>query len=419
MLHGWDRVTPEEERAIIRGIVENKIHGGPYHAEFSPTDACNYECFFCNSAFVDRSKRLPWPVLERTLNELIDMGVRSIRLSGGGEPLIYPQIQQFLDIVHDRGVGISNVTTNAFKLTPAVVDRLLKIDTDEIIISFNDVDPKRYAATNGTTERAFDVVNENIRYLMQAREKRGGKKPTVIQQFFVWKGNCEEVERAYDLGLELGVDYIYLRDMFGIEPERVMTPEELATAGRNVKRLVERDKGVGKLVLNFSQEKILDEFKVAAEQQAEHRKSVKRAPLFRSERPSRKEYCYIGWYSTVVRGNGEVFPCCMLATNPGYPALGNVLESPDFRSIWEGANYARLRDELHRIAVHHGDYESIADPCFTRHFCAMRDACCFVAGLATPEFYDQADQGLAAARPAAPRGGRLRRMAESLLSRVS
>lgn len=400
MLHGWEKMSAPERATILHGIRDNTVYTGPYHVEISPTDACNYECFFCNSAFVDRSKRLPWDVLQRALLDLVGTGLKSIRLSGGGEPLIYPQIEEILDLCLEHRIAVSNLTTNAFRLTPKVIDKLLKLDTTEIIISFNDIDPKLYAGTNGTTERAFGVVLDNVRNLLAERKRRGLTRPKVIQQFMLWKANHDRIDQAYDMAEQLGADHIYIRDLWGIGPEKRMTDAELGVAGQKIQELIDRDArregGPGFLILGFSNESVLPRQKSTVDTPAqEHKNGAKGGNgkkgggfLWRSDHLTRKEYCYIAWYSTVIRGNGEVFPCCMLATTEGYPALGNIKEAP-IGEIWRGANYAKLRDELREIAIHEGEWDRNANNCFALEFCAMRDACPFVKSLASPEFYEE------------------------------
>ncbi len=387
MLHGWEKMRADERRKILEGIRDNAVYGGPYHAEFSPTDACNYECFFCNSGWVDRSKRLPWDIMESTLRDLIAGGLRSIRLAGGGEPLIYPEIENVFQLCLENRIDISNLTTNGYRLTPKIIDYLLRLDASEIIISFNDVDEKRYATTNGTTERAFGLVMENIRNLVSERAKRKLTRPRIVQQFFLWKGNYDQIERAYDIGESLGVDHIYVRDMYGIEPEKMMTDSELRDAAQRIQRLMDRDRERGLLSVSFPNEKILNEFKTHREQVIEQfggsHQTVAQAVM-----PTRKEYCYVAWYSVVVRGNGEVFPCCFLASRPGYPPLGNVKEQP-LREIWTGPKYAQLRTELREIAMMGGSFDPTTRHCFTIKACSLRDACPLVASLASPEFYSE------------------------------
>lgn len=382
MLHGWQHITEHEEHLIREGIRDGAVYGGPFHVELGPTDSCNYKCFFCNSAFIDRSQRIPWERMSRLLNELREMGMRSLRLAGGGEPLIYPEIDRILDFCIEHGIHITNITTNGFGLNQKIADRLLAADADELIVSFNDITPEKYAKTNGTTERAFEVVLNNIKYLTAERKRRGRPGPGVIQQFFVWKGNFAEIERAYELGLSCGADQIYLRDMSGLDAGDRMSNSELAQAGLAIERIKERDRE-NKLLLGFACEKI----------------PVSAAPVQAAAPRPRTEYCYIGWYSTVIRGNGDVLPCCMLSSNPDAKPLANLNNFSTFREIWEGEAYRALRQELREIAIGRGDYQAVRHPCHTRPYCAVQYACPFIDNLARPKFYAAADRDLEPNRP--------------------
>ncbi|MEN6625293.1 MAG: radical SAM protein [Candidatus Sumerlaeia bacterium] len=384
MLHGWNYLTPQEEKLIRDGIRDGSVYGGPFHVELGPTESCNYHCFFCNAAYVDRSQRIPWDRMSRLLDELHGMGMKSLRLAGNGEPLTYPEIKQLLDFCIDRGIRITNLTTNGYLLTKSIAERLLTAGTDEVIVSFNDVTAEKYARTNGTTERAFEVVQENIKHLIAERNRRRLPGPRLIQQFFVWKGNHAEIERAYELGLACGADHVYLRDMSGLEPKDRMSEAELAEAGRAIERVRERDRKAGKLLLGFSHEEI----------------PVGPAAADAGDGPkSRTEYCYIGWYSALIRGNGDIVPCCMLSGDQEMKPLANLHDFGSFRQIWEGPAYRQLRDELRDIALGRGDYQAVRRPCRTRPWCAARYACPFIHNLAGAGFYEKTDAEMEALRP--------------------
>ena len=89
-----------------------------------------------------------------------------------------------LDICVEHKIDVSNVTTNGFGLTPAVIDRLLTLETSEIIISFNEFGEEEYAKTNGTTARAYHKVLANITNLVEEKKRRGLETPRIAQQFF-------------------------------------------------------------------------------------------------------------------------------------------------------------------------------------------------------------------------------------------
>ena len=54
--------------------------------------------------------------------------------------------------------------------------------------------------------------------------------------------------------------------------------------------------------------------------------------------------CYVGWYFTVVLGNGSVLPCCQCA-NP----LGRVSAERRFADIWSSEQYGAFRDAARHL----------------------------------------------------------------------
>jgi MoaA/NifB/PqqE/SkfB family radical SAM enzyme len=236
---------------------------------------------------------------------------------------------------------------------------------------------------------------ENVRNLLAERARRKLHRPSIVQQFFLWKGNHARIGRAYDLALELGVDKLYMRDLSDLDRSQRMTREELQVARREVLALIERDRGRGLLEVDFSNERVFEQ-SVTKHLAYQQHKQLHRGLRHWSENMARTEYCYVGWYSTTIRGNGEVFPCCMLAASKGAKPLGNVNDRP-VMEIWNGPSYRQLRDELHQIALSGGGYNQ--KKChFTYELCSFADACPFVKILATPDFYREVHAELAAIR---------------------
>src|SRR5512146_3176021 len=110
---GWKYLTESDKAAILRGIAEGRAFGGPYHVEIHPADRCNIDCFFCSTAPLRGTDELPLTRFEELLRELKEAGTRSVRLSGGGEPLFHRQTKKYLRTIAEIGLPIENVTTNA------------------------------------------------------------------------------------------------------------------------------------------------------------------------------------------------------------------------------------------------------------------------------------------------------------------
>ncbi len=243
-----------------------------------------------------------------------------------------------------------------------------------IIVSLNESDPERYGEMMRVRPRSFHRVVKLIRELVQTRDRLGRKDPRLIVQYFVWKKNFRDIERMMDLAREIGADAIYLRDIYGLHPRaidrggkgRVTSPDRPFRRKRN-ERPVGLDFGFEKVVLPGRQER-------------------PETPQTVPCQAGRDKYCYIGWYSATIRGNGAVYPCCILQQDPKYPPLGNILEQ-SFQAIWQGPAYRAFRRELRAIALQRGKIENPSRMVHTRSYCAAEAECPLLYALCDEEFY--------------------------------
>jgi hypothetical protein len=67
------------------------------------------------------------------------------------------------------------------------------------------------------------------------------------------------------------------------------------------------------------------------------------APSFREE----NGHCFFGWYTATVRGNGDLYPCCLLMS-PDYKPLGNAINGR-FTDHWNGPAFTRMRREMREV----------------------------------------------------------------------
>ena len=95
--HGWAEVSRERKREIIEAIAANRPTRGPVHAELDLTDRCNVACYFCNQQDLRTKESIPLPKLTDLIDELVEGGLKSVRLSGGGDPLFHRDVLNVLD----------------------------------------------------------------------------------------------------------------------------------------------------------------------------------------------------------------------------------------------------------------------------------------------------------------------------------
>src|SRR6185295_7301550 len=94
-------------------------------------------CYFCNQQDLRTKDSIPMPKLTDLIDELAEGGLKSVRLSGGGDPLFHRDV---LDYLAAKNVIVDNLTTNGLALNNEVAKRLVDNKAREVIFSLNAVD---------------------------------------------------------------------------------------------------------------------------------------------------------------------------------------------------------------------------------------------------------------------------------------
>jgi len=105
--------------------------------QIHPTMACNRNCSFCSYSDEDRRQRLDWATFVRYVSQADNLGCRSAKVTGGGEPLMHPQIHAMLRQLQMLGWHVQ-LQTNGDMLTPDFWSL-----TDDIRVSVSDDVPFR------------------------------------------------------------------------------------------------------------------------------------------------------------------------------------------------------------------------------------------------------------------------------------
>ena len=346
--HGWAEINEQRKREIIAGIVSGKATRGPVHAEIDITDRCNVACYFCNQQDVRTKDQISLPHLTRLVDELAAGGLRSIRMSGGGDPLFHHAILEFLDHLHSRGIVIDNLTTNGALLGPEIARRLVAHRAREVIFSLNAVDEPDYRRMMQAQPATFHRVTDNVRGLVQ--ERSDADTPSVVVQFLIDRLNYRELPRMYDLGQSLGADRIAISNVVDIpleriNQERLLRPDDVNELRPYLAEILGRDKTHGRLQLYFPFQQwnvLMAELK----QDAGYPPEEVRFPTAPSYQ-EKNGHCFFSWYTATIRGNGDIYPCCLLML-PDYKPLGNAINGK-FVDHWNGPAFTQMRKEQRQV----------------------------------------------------------------------
>ncbi|KKN43914.1 hypothetical protein LCGC14_0698630 [marine sediment metagenome] len=219
------------------------------------TDICNFNCPYCRGPKHEREVFMPFEQARTLVNRWARQGLFAIRFSGG-EPTMYPRLDDLVALAAKRGIEHIAVSTNG----SATLDRyrrLIDLGVNDFSISLDSYEGEGAIRMSGGVD-CFDRVTSNIRELSKLTYVTVGMVFTrmtaatakVCVEFAADLGVADiRVLSAaqYDGALEGLVDLPdEFLDRFPILKYRV----ENFRAGRNVRGLREQDSRRCPLVLD-------------------------------------------------------------------------------------------------------------------------------------------------------------------------
>ena len=133
-----------------------------------------------------------------------------VDLTGGGEPLLHPRLEEMVRQVKSAGcmVGFS---TNATLLFPDRCQSLLEAGLDWVAYSIDGATPATYEKIR--VGASFETVMKNITGVQQLKERRGSKKPRTMLFFVMMKENVHELPAMVRLAKSMGIDQIVAKNL--------------------------------------------------------------------------------------------------------------------------------------------------------------------------------------------------------------
>lgn len=211
----------------LQAIKEGK-RPPPINVEIDFSSRCDYKCQGCHFAYTHT--RGPWagkvdkPAGAISGGDLIDYdlacdifdqlaayGVKSLTVTGGGEPTLH---QRFDDLIkHAHGVGLElGIYTHGSFLTGERA-AWMKQNFKWIYFSFDAHDAESYKLHKGVNR--FERVRQNVRNLVALPGDA-----TIGMGFLLSKDNYQHIYAMRNLARELGVDYAQFRPLIDYDQHR-------------------------------------------------------------------------------------------------------------------------------------------------------------------------------------------------------
>ncbi len=328
----------KQQAKIAQGILDRKVHTGPWTVQIDLTNKCNNDCLACwchspllgNKTMKPEIKKrfLSYETAIKMIDDLDELGVRDIYFTGGGEPFMHPRILDIMKHIKSKGIHL-DMSTNFTLVNEKISDQLINIGIDHMNLSLWSATPKTYAKQHpNKNEDTFRRMEKMIDYIHQKKKEKGVTKPELGMYNVITVHNYNEVDKM--------LEFAFRHKMHDIDFTPVDTVPErtdiLKLKAEHRKRVAEKVRVMPEQILMF-------------EKKHNHQLEFRNYHSFlrRMENPDANDAnydtdildqlpsCYAGWTFSRVLATGDVNSCLKSFKIP----IGNIYEK-SFKEIWLG-----------------------------------------------------------------------------------
>jgi MoaA/NifB/PqqE/SkfB family radical SAM enzyme len=340
-----------EDRAV-RGV--SQVLHSPEQLTMVVTDLCNLRCRMCQYAFSDdpanqlsRVGKMTMQVFRKTIDEVAGRPLVSFT---GGEPLLHPQVPEFIAYAKSRR-RFCTLTTNGWMLAEQA-ESLARAGLDLLVVS---VDGPQAIHDQVRGPRSFDRLSRGIDAVL-----RQPGRPLVFVSTAITDLNYRHLLETYDLARAWGVDGMNLNHLW------MQTDEAVGAHNVEFSALFKADRvGWGLLPSRIDVTAVADQIEAIRRRNTRGEHLVlETPPLARAEmttwygqptQPVMWTTTRCAWIRMKVSPDGKVKPC------RGWEA-GDLAREHAMR-IWNGPRFRELR----RTLAAHGTLPICARCCAIAH----------------------------------------------------
>ena len=308
----------------------------PYEVQIGADNRCNLRCGFCLAdAYRERGKlHIQDRKLSRNPLEIFQALTpymkfwKFLSLTGPGESLLNPKLDQILQLIRDNSSCSIMVTTNGVLINKRLAAIFSEFRIEEISISLDSLTKENFESlrVNGKFEKAIGAID----LLNDERGKSGSIHPLINLTPTFFKRNIYELPEFVDFALQKQIHLVQASP--GQVYRSSWVKESLLHYPELTRRIALRtERKAARAGVNF-----VNNLRMVYVNRGSRLRS-----LFLGKEeldfPTDPSKCLKPWSSVFIEPDGEVRPCCYLS-----PVLGNIYEQ-DFPDIWNGKEAQALR----------------------------------------------------------------------------
>jgi len=174
----------------------------PLHVEIGLTNRCNHNCTHCTLDWINHKQdTLNSTILIKTLQDFVDIGVKSIYFAGEGEPTLHEDLGKFSQIAYNLGLKVAVSTNGSYLHTLETSLPYLSWLRFSLDASTKD----SFSKIHGVSTNEFDKVISNIKQCVDIVKSNNYKVQIGIQTLLMQE-NIHEIEDIGILSKNIGVN---------------------------------------------------------------------------------------------------------------------------------------------------------------------------------------------------------------------
>ncbi|MFX0135451.1 MAG: radical SAM protein, partial [Candidatus Hodarchaeota archaeon] len=192
---------------------KNYLHSYPTAISLNTTNLCNYRCSFCEiHYFYNFAKEMSGKVFSNHLDidfikkfeNLFDKAI-SVEMSGAaGEPFANLNFLKISKNLKEKGLILA-ATTNGYFLDKLTAKKLVEMRFNHLVVSLHSGEEQNYMELQGGN---FNKIIDNLKCLIEIREKKGFNKPLVSINTLIFSLNQHTILPLIKKMKEIKVDEI-------------------------------------------------------------------------------------------------------------------------------------------------------------------------------------------------------------------
>ncbi|MCM8784038.1 MAG: radical SAM protein [Candidatus Omnitrophica bacterium] len=340
-------ISKKETLKLLAGIFQGRqAFLGPQVIHLDLTNFCNNNCIgcWCRSPLLkdkempdwEKKLSLPFEVIKGVIDDCLKMGgLKQIKLVGGGEPFMHPDILKIIRYIKEKKKEIEiDINTNFTLVDKRIAQELMDLEVDSLTVSLWAGDAITYTKTHpNKNKETFYQIKGVLNYLGEKKKN----KPYIKIYNVIFNHNFQEIERMIDFAIEVKAEDIQFVPLDPI-PERtdclLLNQEErkellkrLSLIKQYYDPITHRYNYNGKSIVITAFPEFLRRIEdIDLETGTHDINKIETIP------------CYVGWLFARIMATGNVVPCCK-----GHRlVLGNVYEK-NFYKIWNSEIYNQFR----------------------------------------------------------------------------